>query len=64
KKEDGGWKVAFDISTLTDMANKKMQEHGMDGMGNIDSGAIRQKMDSMMNNMRMQPAPDSNSPQQ
>lgn len=64
KKEDGDWKVAFDISTLTDMANKKMQEHGMQGMGNIDSGAIRQRMDSMMNNMRMQAAPDTSSPQQ
>jgi hypothetical protein len=31
KKEDGNWKVAFDMSTLMEMANKKMKEHGMDG---------------------------------
>lgn len=32
KKEDGTWKVAFDMSTLMEMANKKMKEHGMDGV--------------------------------
>jgi Domain of unknown function (DUF4878) len=34
KKEDGSWKVAFDKSTLMGMAQKKMKEHGMDGMMN------------------------------
>ena len=29
KKEDGSWKVAFDKSTLMEMAQKKMKEHGM-----------------------------------
>ncbi|MGN6194388.1 MAG: DUF4878 domain-containing protein [Ginsengibacter sp.] len=35
KKENGDWKVAFDMSTLMQMANKKMMEHGMKGMGNM-----------------------------
>lgn len=44
KKEDGSWKVAFDKSTLMGMAQKKMKEHGMDGMvdslGNINGSSI------------------------
>ena len=32
KKESGDWKVAFDKSTLMEMAQKKMKEHGMGGM--------------------------------
>ncbi len=32
KKESGEWKVAFDKSTLMEMAQKKMKEHGMGGM--------------------------------
>jgi len=52
KKEKGDWKVAFDMSTLMEMANKKMQEHGMQG---LDSARIREGMDSAMSNMqRMQ----------
>ncbi len=34
KKESGDWKVAFDKSTLMEMAQKKMKEHGMGGMHN------------------------------
>ena len=34
KKESGDWKVAFDKSTLMEMAQKKMKEHGMGGMPN------------------------------
>ena len=30
KKESGDWKVAFDKSTLMEMAQKKMKEHGME----------------------------------
>jgi hypothetical protein len=52
KKENGDWKVAFDMSTLMEMANKKMKEHGLNGLGNMDSAQIRQRMDSAMNNMR------------
>jgi hypothetical protein len=41
KKEHGEWKVAFDKSTLMEMAQKKMKEHGLNGMGmdsiNLDS---------------------------
>ncbi|MEO8822736.1 MAG: hypothetical protein ABI366_04115 [Ginsengibacter sp.] len=47
KKEKGDWKVAFDMTTLTDMANKKMKDHGMD----MNSPEIREKMDSAMQNM-------------
>ncbi len=32
KKESGDWKVAFDKSTLMEMAQKKMKEHGMGNM--------------------------------
>ncbi len=32
KKESGDWKVAFDKSTLMEMAQKKMKEHGINGM--------------------------------
>jgi hypothetical protein len=53
KKEKGNWKVAFDMSTLMDMANKKMKEHGINGYGDMDSAQIREKMDSAM-----QHAPD------
>ena len=34
KKESGDWKVAFDKSTLMEMAQKKMKEHGIGGMHN------------------------------
>lgn len=36
KKESGDWKVAFDKSSLMEMAGKKMKEHGFGEM-NIDS---------------------------
>jgi hypothetical protein len=32
KQESGDWKVAFDKSTLMEMAQKKMKEHGFGGM--------------------------------
>lgn len=47
KKEKGDWKVAFDMTTLMDMANKKMKEHGMD----MNSPEIKEKMDSAMQKM-------------
>jgi hypothetical protein len=34
KRESGDWKVAFDKSTLMEMAQKKMKEHGMGGIRN------------------------------
>ena len=49
KKEKGDWKVAFDMSTLMEMANKKMREHGMNG---LDSAQMRQGMDSAMSHMQ------------
>jgi hypothetical protein len=47
KKENGDWKVAFDMATLMDMASKKMKEHGMD----MNNPEIKKKMDSAMENM-------------
>ena len=54
KKESGDWKVAFDKSTLMEMAQKKMKEHGIGGMhnrmndssGSINNGSL-QNMDSV-----------------
>lgn len=52
KKEDGNWKVAFDMSTLTEMGNKKLKEHGMENM-NMDSmkNQMNQAMDSINSTM-------------
>jgi len=44
KKEDGDWKVAFDMSTLMEMANKKMKEHGSNGMDSLDAMPDTEKM--------------------
>ena len=54
KKESGAWKVAFDKSTLMEMAQKKMKEHGMgsmnngmnDSLGSINNRSL-QSMDSV-----------------
>jgi len=55
KKESGDWKVAFDKSTLMEMAQKKMKEHGFGGMqrngmndslGSINNRSL-QNMDSL-----------------
>ncbi len=43
RRESGDWKVAFDKSTLMEMAQKKMKEHGM--------GNMRKGMNDSMNNM-------------
>ena len=48
KKEDGNWKVAFDMSTLMEMANKKMKEHGM---GNMNMDSMKQGMNDAMDSM-------------
>ena len=55
KKESGDWKVAFDKSTLMEMAQKKMKEHGFgnmkNGMGSMDSMSEedKQRIDSLKN---------------
>ena len=49
KKESGVWKVAFDKSTLMEMAQKKMKEHGM---GNMNNG-MNDSLESI-NNRSMQ----------
>jgi Domain of unknown function (DUF4878) len=54
KKESGDWKVAFDKSTLMEMAQKKMKEHGMgkmlngmtDSLGSINNRSM-QNIDSV-----------------
>lgn len=52
KKESGDWKVAFDKSTLMEMAQKKMKEHGMNGMGGMDSiNPENMNMDSLQNRL-------------
>ena len=48
KKEDGNWKVAFDKSTLMEMATKKMREKGKD-FGGMDSLDINHSMDALKN---------------
>ena len=58
KKEKGDWKVAFDMSTLMNMASKKMKEHGMD----LNSPEVRNKMDSAMQKLNeMHSGSDSDS---
>ncbi|MEO6220414.1 MAG: hypothetical protein ABIO81_08305 [Ginsengibacter sp.] len=56
KKESGDWKVAFDKSTLMEMAQKKMKEHPMSKMKNGMSDSIEgmdredmQNIDSIKN---------------
>jgi uncharacterized membrane protein YkoI len=52
KKEDGEWKVAFDKSTLMEMAQKKMKEHGMDRMmPNGMNDSLRNMNNGSMPNM-------------
>jgi Domain of unknown function (DUF4878) len=47
KKEGGDWKVAFDQSSLMEMAQKKIKEHGFgDSLGNINSHSM-QNIDSI-----------------
>lgn len=50
KKEDGGWKVAFDKSSMMNMGMDKMKEKGMDADSTINSGMDKLKnmnMDSL-----------------
>lgn len=49
KQEGGSWKVAFDKSTLMEMAQKKMKEHGINGMGGMNNG--NENMDSLQNQL-------------
>jgi uncharacterized protein DUF4878 len=55
KKESGDWKVAFDMATLMEMANKKMKEHGSNAMGNMnrsDSADMNESMDSANSHLK------------
>lgn len=54
KKESGDWKVAFDKSTLMEMAQKKMKEHGLNGMNGMGMDSSRPdsvNMDSIQNKL-------------
>lgn len=44
KKESGEWKVAFDKSTLMEMAQKKMKEHGLNDQINGSIDSLHEKM--------------------
>ena len=57
KKESGDWKVAFDKSSLMEMAQKKMKEHGM---GNMPDG-INDSLENI--HKRLMQAADSVSPE-
>ncbi len=53
KKESGDWKVAFDMTTLSEMGRQKMEEHGMD-LNNMNRDSLnaampdlKEKMDSI-----------------
>jgi len=46
RKESGDWKVAFDKSTLMEMAQKKMKEHGMDYNMDDKNKSEQEKHDS------------------
>ena len=48
KKENGAWKVAFDMATLSNMAAEKMKEHGME---NMDMDSMNQKMNEAMDSL-------------
>ncbi len=48
KKENGDWKVAFDMATLSNMAAQKMKEHGM---GNMDMDSMNQNMNQAMDSL-------------
>jgi hypothetical protein len=50
KKESGDWKVAFDKSTLMEMAQKKMKEHGMGGMPKGMNGSLDSMPPGVMEN--------------
>lgn len=51
KKEGGGWKVAFDKSSMMNMGMDKMKEKGVD---NMDSGMnkMKESMDSLGGKMK------------
>ena len=48
-KNEDGWKVAIDFSTLMQMAQKKMQEHGMGGLQNMMNDSLKMMNGSIPN---------------
>jgi len=50
KKESGDWKVAFDKSTLMEMAQKKMKEHGFSDAGH---NATKDSLEGMRDVQKM-----------
>lgn len=55
KKEDGGWKVAFDKASVMSMGMEKMQEKGMNPADSLDKAMDKLKdmnMDSIKDKMK------------
>jgi hypothetical protein len=55
KKEGGGWKVAFDKSSMMNMGADKVKEHGADMDSSIENGLDKLKntnMDSLNNKLK------------
>ncbi|MDQ6902289.1 MAG: DUF4878 domain-containing protein [Bacteroidota bacterium] len=48
-KNEDGWKVAIDFSTLMQMAQKKMKEHGMGNLQNVMNDSLKMMNGSMPN---------------
>ncbi len=53
KKEEGKWKVAFDKSTIMEMATSKMKEHGVDtdSLKNAAEELKKMNIDSLKDNI-------------
>lgn len=49
-KEEGKWKVAFDMSTLMEMGQKSMKDHGMD-MGSENMDSLKHDMNKAMDSL-------------
>ena len=50
KKEEGKWKVAFDMTTLMEMGQKSMKDHGMD-MGSENMDSMKENMSKAMDSL-------------
>lgn len=52
-KENGAWKVAFDVGTMMEIGKAKMKEHGVDINGSMDSASkMVNKMKGVVNEMK------------
>jgi hypothetical protein len=52
-KENGAWKVAFDLGTMMEIGKAKMKEHGVDINSSMDSASkMVNKMKGVVNEMK------------